>query len=318
MSGLLNAPRGIPRDRPPQAPIGAAISIGRKGPNGAPIDKWRFFIVRPVADARGKEGRRDAHPAFTAFNALSCDAGKRDNDRTPEGRAHDELRATVRGILVHGTPEEAWTENFVGDKLPGHMHPKGHPSCIGNGVDAVRWMPGRNDYMPILCPGARCEFQRPGPPNPRTGRPDKPPCHDHAKLIFQLRMKVASPLCKFTTNGKESSSSIAGFFAHIREQAATLGVREPSFYGLPFALTLASRTGEGSRYSVCHMTPDFSDGLTLQEYLLSQGEGRRKLQSEIALLQIGTAATIVDDRENDGEDLRSISRDGVPTIGSVP
>lgn len=303
----MNAIHGIPRDRPAREPIGCALSIGRKGPNGAPIDKHRFFVVRPVADARGSAGKRDPHPAYNEFNRLGPDAGKRDGERTPEGRAHDELRATVRGILVHGDKHECWTENLQADKLEGHIHPRGGPSCVGNGCTAERWIGGA--YVPIACPGRRCEFMQ--PTTDRNGRKARPPCHPHVKLIFQLRMKATSLLCKFTSNGWESSDSVKGFFDFIEQQARFLGVDHVSTYGLPFALTLASKTGDGSRYTVAHMSPDFPDGRTLQEFLHAQSEGRKQLAAEVGLLQIGMAATLEDDADNEADDIAALS---VPAV----
>lgn len=297
----MNAsPHGIPRDRPAREPIGCALSIGRKGPSGNPIDKHRFFIVRPVADARGQMGKRDPHPAYNEFNKLGPDAGKRDSERTFEGRAHDELRATVRGILVHGDKHECWTENLQADKLEGHNHPRGGPSCVGNGCRAERWMPAAQAYADIPCPGRKCPFMQPD-------QKGKKACHPHVKLIFQLRMKSTSLLCKFTSNGWESSDSVKGFFDFIEQQARFLGVDHVSTYGLPFALTLASRTGDGSRYTVAHMSPDFPDGRTLQEFLFAQSESRKQLAAEVGLLQIGMAATLEDDAGNNADDLAALA-----------
>jgi hypothetical protein len=289
-------PRGIPRDRPARLPIGAALSIGRKGPSGAPIDKHRFFIVRPVADARGKDGRRDPHPLYTTFNQLA-----------PAGdgaKAHDEIRSTVRGVLVHADHLDAWTESLVADKIAGHMHPTGGPSCKGDGTRALRWSDKLGGYGSLPCPDRQCPYRQPTQGN--NGRPQRPACHPHAKLIFQLRMKSASLLCKFTSNAWETSESIKGFFDFIHQQAALMGVDRVNHYGLPFALTLAQRTGQGSRYSVVHMSPDFGEDRTLQEWLGTQSAARRQLAAEVGLLQLGTAATLDDDAEDVAADLAAL------------
>ncbi len=289
-------PRGIPRDRPARLPIGAALSIGRKGPNGAPIDKDRFFIVRPVADARGKDGRRDPHPLYTTFNQLAPEG--------PAAKAHNEMRATVRGVLVHADHLDAWTESLVADKIQGHLHPTGGPSCKGDGSRAMRWSTEIGDYGHLPCPDTKCRFRQ--PTQGQNGRPQRPACHPHAKLIFQLRMKSASLLCKFTSNAWETSESIKGFFDFIHQQAALMGVDRVNHYGLPFALTLAQRTGQGSRYSVVHMSPDFGEDRTLQEWLGAQSVARRQLAAEVGLLQLGTAATLDDDADDVPGDLASL------------
>jgi hypothetical protein len=318
---VTNAPiRGI--DRPEgfkrRDPIGCALTMGRKGPNNAPVDKHRFFIVRPVADGSGKDARRATHPSYTDFNKLAAsivppadlDPDKRDAWLAAARAAHDEKRATVRGYIVHENPEDCWSNRRQADRLDGHVHPKLGPSCMGNGRIADRWMPGKNAYIRIACPGRQCEFAT-------APKGKRPPCHPHTKLIFQLRFDNApSALCKFTSNGWETTDAIEGFFVAIEEQARMLGVQRPSFYAIPFALTISKRSNPAERtsWTVVHMTPDFPPGLTLQDYLIRQADTRRQIATAAPLLAIGMAATLDDDRDNEGDDARALRPDTVPTV----
>jgi hypothetical protein len=314
-----DTPRGID-GLSRREPIGCALTMGRKGPNNAPVDKHRFFIVRPVADGVGRDARRAAHPAFAEFNKLA------NSVQVPEGadyerrleqakQAHDEKRASVRGIIVHARPEDCWTNRRQADRLPGHEHPRLAPSCMGNGHVAQRWMPAQNAYVEIPCPGDQCPFAQ-------SVDGKRPLSHPHTKLIFQLRFdNLPSLLCKFTSGGWETTSAIEGFFTSIEEQARYLGVERPSFYGIPFSLTISKRSNPKLKtsWTVVHMSPDFPPGVTLQEYLLRQADARRQLAGAMPLLQIGTAAGVGDDADDDrADDARALRPDGVPQILDLP
>ncbi len=308
---MTSTPFGIPRDpkRKLREPIGCAVANGRKVEGRGVVDRDRLFIVLPTADARGMKGRRAFHPQFAAFNALpdpTADEAKR--------KSHTAVRSTVRGIFVHEHERDAWTENLQAAKLPGHEHPLGAPSCEGNGCEARRWMPRMVNretgevgmYDEIVCPGRRCEFQQKG--QDRNGKPTRPLCGPFSKLVFQLRMNgMPSLLAKYTSKGWETSESIAGFMAFIREQGAALGIERPSIYGVPFALTVAEKTGEGSRYPVVHISPDFGEGRTLQHHLLGMGADRKQIAADRELLRIGTAATIEDDADAVPDDIAALS-----------
>ena len=60
-------------------PIAAALSVGVKGPSGAPVEKDRFHVLRSHAQTAQVRGRstliREPHPSFGSFNA--ADAGRR-------------------------------------------------------------------------------------------------------------------------------------------------------------------------------------------------------------------------------------------------
>lgn len=302
-------PRGIDDLRERQ-PIGCALAMGRKGPSGAPVDKHRFFVVRPVADGMGREARRAEHPAFGQFNQLA-DPTWNDAAR----KAHDEKRASVRGILVHARPEDAYTLRRQADRLRGHEHPRLGPSCMGNGEVAERFFPDRGDYGPIPCPGARCEFAAAAPGQRAS-------CHPHVKLVFQLRFdNLPCLLCKYSSNGWGSTSGIHGFFGDLRQQAAALGVEEPSVYGIPFVLTLSRRSNPAAKtaWVEVSMSADFPPGMTLQEYLLRQADARRQLAGAMPLLALGMAASAADaDIDEIADDARALRPGSVPAVFDHP
>ena len=74
-------------------PIGAALTIGIKGPRKAPIEKDRFHLLEP-SESAGKDGqpaRRAPSPLFTFFN-----------------NAPAVKRRFVRGIIAH----QRWNDCF--------------------------------------------------------------------------------------------------------------------------------------------------------------------------------------------------------------
>src|SRR3990167_10227301 len=76
-------------------PIGAALTVGIKGPNGAPTEKDRFHILDATALPKAYDKRgggtytaptRELHPSFVAFN-----------------RAPAERRRIIPARLAHGS-----------------------------------------------------------------------------------------------------------------------------------------------------------------------------------------------------------------------
>lgn len=299
---MTERPRGTPGITP-REPIGCAIAAGRKGPSGNPTDTDRFFVVQPHAEGQGREAVRRMHPSFQAFNALpSMKDGENPADFKARAELHNQARSVVRGVLVHAKADDAYWTNYKAQKLDGHQNPRGLPSCEGNGVTARRWFPrpdGGGEYRDIECPGDRCQY--------RSADRGRPPCLPFGMVIFQLRF-ANSPalLAKYSTNGNEAVGNIEGFFKSIREQAASLGVVDPSFYGIPLVMTLSKRTrqagpGEkfGPRWYVPTFATDFPDGMTLQEFLLSQLDKRRQLGAHHLLS--GPAPTVTEVLDEDLE-----------------
>lgn len=284
-------------------PIGAALSVGIKGPNGAPVKTNRFFIVRPVADGQ----IRAPHPAFARFNETSPRANE-------DQKVHDEARAHVRGILVHSREVDCFTYRLQGQVIKGAEHPRKAPSCMGDGARALRWSPQADDYLSIPCPNTTCPYR-----SSVNGK--RPECGPHAKLLFQLRFEsFPSMLCKFTSNGNETTDAILGFFRTLTGQARQLGIMgEVSVYGVPFELTISRKSNAkaGTKWPVVHMSTDFPPGLTLQDYLLRQAEARRQLTGASTLL-LGTAVAVGDDATDDAlaDDAMSLRPGCIPAIAS--
>lgn len=200
----------------PRDPIGAVLTVGRKGPSGAPVETDRFFFVLP----QEVDGVRPLHPAFASFN-----------------KAEAERRTVIKGNLIHQTAEEAHELKLKAQILPNHQpHPSRAPACVGCGVGkANRWLDGA--YKEVPCPGPRCEFQQPQGKRPA-------PCRPFGRLLFRPRWDIPglpTPLTKLTTGSWNTASSILGFFEYIAKQAHSLGVSDYSLYGLPFSITLSKK-----------------------------------------------------------------------------
>ena len=298
--GGPDRPRGTPGIAT-REPLAVAIATGRKKDQGfGVVDRHRFFIVNAKADGKGKDARRALHPMFARFNALTP---ARLSDGSPGDQSkHDAERATIRGIIVHATEEEAFWTNYQAQTLPGHQHPTMAPSCQGNGDRARRWMLERRGpdgatipagYADIPCPGELCEFSQPGMKN---GKPTRSPCGPYACLVFQLRFENMPCLsAKYESRGKESNGAIKGFFVDLKRQASMLGVENPNLYGIPFVLEWTPRSnGEAqTKWHVASLSTDFPPGMTLQQFFLLQIEERGRLVSKAPLL-LGSAPTVID------------------------
>lgn len=237
-------------------PVGAVLTIGTKGPSGAPTDRDRFYIKVP--DSSGD--CRAPHPAFGVFNA-----------------AAPEHRRSIKGVLVHAGETECFEWHRKAQKLPRPFanHSK-LPACTGDGKTALR-LQMANDmvgHREIPCPNELCEFAI--APNERT----PPSCKPWARLLFQPvwsdGSKLPTPLMKFTTQSWHSIASLVGFFEYFREQARLCGVEHAQLFGLPFELTLAEKSSpeKKTRFPVVRMTPLAQ----VQSFLLAQGERVAQLQ----------------------------------------
>lgn len=228
-------------------PVGAVLTVGHKGPSGAPTDTDRFFIVVPqMAD-----GRRDLHPAFAKFN-----------DAAPE------LRQSIQGNLVHATQAECFEHHLKAQVLPRLVHPMKAPVCTGDGSRAQRWDARAQAFMEIPCPNELCEF--------RQGQVKA--CKPWLRLLFQPRWKGGSlptPLMKLTSASWNNTRAFLGFFEYVQSQATQLGLPELNLYGLPFVLTLSRKTipTQKRAFPVLSISPDCN----LQEYLLLHAQRRAQL-----------------------------------------
>lgn len=207
-------------------PVGAVLTIGRKGERGSPIENDRFFFVSPFE----AQGVRQPLPEFGRFNG-----------------AKPEARQVIHGNLVHAAIDEAWLHHLRAHKLPKPHpnHPARMPACTGDGRRATRFKgmdgDGRAIWQEIDCPNRQCEF--------RQGSPS--PCKPMGRLYFRPSWShyrddsfhgLPTPLVKWTTGSWNTVANVVGFFDHVRAQATNLGLQSWSVYGLPFVLTLGRKT----------------------------------------------------------------------------
>lgn len=222
-------------------PVGAALTIGIKGPSGAPTNTDRFYFVLPHDEKRGEITVRPLHPSFSAYN-----------DAEPK------KRQMLRGNLVHANRAECFRHHLKAQVLPKPWlaHPNKRPACLGDGAVAVRYhgtgKDGVDDFREMVCPNDLCEF--------RQG--DRKVCKPFAQLLFRPRwpdgVALPQPLTKLTTGSWNSTSALLGFFGYVESQARELGVENPSLYGLPFSLTLSRKTmpKRGAAFPVLSLSPD--------------------------------------------------------------
>ena len=254
-------------------PWGAVVTIGEKGPSGAPTNTDRFFIKKPQAETtefRGRSGLvRRNHPDFEKFNHL------------------DDLRwrQTIRFNIVHAVHlREEWASvepsfhfQLKAQTLPRHKgHPKKVPTCTGNGVRARRYVGeenGEHMFEDIACPHRLCQF--------RIG--SSPSCKPSARFGFQLRWpdgsNLPTPLTKFVSHSwHNTNKAFIPFFQFLHEQAMSLGVEDYTLYGMPGVMVLGKKSmGNNRSVPVVSVSTDFPPGVTLQEFFLAQRVKLREL-----------------------------------------
>lgn len=222
----------------PRMPLGAALSVGIKGPSGAPTNTDRFYFVSPYDSAEGKFRVRPQLPQFAAWN-----------------EAEPAARRLVRGNLLHARREECFEYRLRAQVLTSKWpaHPQKLPACTGDGDRATRYYGDTpDDFREIACPNELCEF--------RQGSVKL--CKPFAQLLFRPRWengeRFPSPLTKLTTGSWNSVSALAGFFKYIDDQARQFGLESYSLFGLPFSLQLTMRTKPQAqqRFPVLAISPD--------------------------------------------------------------
>jgi hypothetical protein len=255
---MTDHPQGI-AGLVPREPYGAVLSAGIKGPSGNPIDKDRFHVLEPAPRKRGRDEVRDHHPLFHVFNA-----------------APPERRRTVIGQLVHATRDECFAHSMLCYRVSNRPHhPAGIPFCVGNGVEARRYMgwdeaKQEHRFDSISCPHERCEYRQPIQlPNSNRERPA--PCTPWMRMLFRLvwapkilsdGTKVPSSLPSvevlFKSKGWNTVKRALGLFKAIDDRAkSVLGDRDYSLCGFVFSLTLSQKTNkqQGSRFYVTDFAP---------------------------------------------------------------
>lgn len=251
-------------------PIGAVLTIGTKGENGAPTHRDRFYFKQVTADAND---RRPEHPAFSIFN-----------------EAGPEKRRFIEGVIVAHKIEDVFQLSRSSQVLEKGWPstPFKEPQCQGNGVVARRWMgePGvkseAGGWADIVCPGEKCKY----------AQGDKPACKPYCRVLLQVRwpeqerlaaLGQANPsralpvmLVKFTSRGWRTVSALHGFFDSFRRDAETFGVSDASVYGLHISLALGEKTNAAkkSRFPVVTV----STKTDVQAFLMHQLKVREQLR----------------------------------------
>jgi len=272
----------------PRRGVGVAVTVGRRGATGMAELTDRFWFMTPTPHAQTFGSRsyqtRDPHPGFVAWNTGAEVIRKR-----TAGGAIGRF-ATLKGNIIHANLREALLWNRSAQKLSApHPNPKSQrPACEGDGVRAVRFegeVEGVESYGEIPCPNQECVFAMNGL------------CKPSVHFIFRLRWNPDDAFesqfqalrAKWTSHSWNSLKNLLGMLEAVlgteavapwmpREEwkaglAAELGVEHPSLIGMPFSMTIGSKTRaadaktpQGRRYPVVH----FSEDGDLVEWLLAQ------------------------------------------------
>ena len=237
-------------------PVGAVVTVGKKGDNGAPTDRDRFYFKQVFAQDVGGVLRKGEHPAFAAYNSAAPDK-----------------RRILRGNLVHASIDDWFEAGLAAQTLKGFpSHPKKIPTCCGDGRKATRFYgkkeDGSDDFRVIDCPNDLC-FARQG---------KSKECKPAMRFLFRVNWNegIALPkiLVRLVSHSWNSAANFQGMFDYIRDQAAAFGLADFSVFGIPFSINLTEKTNpeEKSRFPVLTITPECD----LQDYFVWQ---RKQLES---------------------------------------
>lgn len=259
-------------------PIGAALTVGIKGANGAPMEKDRFHILAPdavLAEYSKRDGgsykapKRELHPAYLSFNG-----------------AAPERRRIIPAALAHATIAELFEFRLQAQSgakgIP--AHPKKAPVCRGNGETAIRW--DGTDFKSLPCPGEKCPYSQPTQIN---GKPGKPACGPFMRFLARFDFPVSadgkrlpSIPFKFTSAGWNSTRNFVGFFDAFRKACAGFGIdpNQVPLFGMPVSLILNEKTNPETqaRFPVVSIqTAGDADVIGWIQSQLARGESVRKL-----------------------------------------
>lgn len=259
-------------------PIGAALTVGIKGPNGAPIEKDRYHILSPdavLAEYSKRDGgsykapKRELHPSYTSFN-----------------EAAPERRRVIPARLAHATIAELFEFRLQAQSgakgIP--AHPKKAPVCRGNGETAIRW--DGTDFKPLPCPGEKCPYSQPTPG--ANGKSTKPACGPFMRFLARFDFpetagrRLPSIPFKFTSAGWNSTRNFLGFFDAFRKACAGFGIdpNQVPLFGMPVSLILNERTNPETqaRFPVVSIqTAGDADIIGWIQQQLARGESVRAL-----------------------------------------
>lgn len=278
----LTTPREMPA---------AVLTCGRKKAGGGmvPGSTERFWIG--MATGADRNTPRKGHPAFSAFN-----------DRTPPRDGLVLPQAFMRCLLVHDDVDQARKIDrgvYRGDpKDPRVKNPPHQGSwCSGDGHRAARW--DGKDYEDIECPNLDCPFAQGA----------DPACKVRISVLFYPRWDgtpfegdgMPQVLMKYVSKGRRMLEAFEGMLHHAQAQAKSFGVEIKSWHGFPYAMTIATRTAPGKRYTDVSFTPDGD----LIGWLMRQRDQTRALGGAppVGLLE---APMATDEQAGIDEDLTSL------------
>lgn len=129
------------------------------------------------------------------------------------------------------------------------------------------------------------------------------------RFLFRLRLHdEALPrlLVKFTSGSWNTTANFLGFWEYWESAARELGVQNPTYFGLPFTLTLTEQTqpSQKRRFPVVIIAPE----LDPIDFFRQQAEYRQQIESS------APAAALTDQSEKDSEEVyRDLKGITVPT-----
>lgn len=287
----------------PRPPVGAALRLGqktvalKKGRDGRTFwqatgmeDKGLFSFAEPREDERGV---RPPHPSFAWYN-----------------NAAPELRRVLRVRLVHSRLDDAMEAGLAAPVGPQREDvPGGRPWCSSSGGDtATRWMGDAHGWRAVPC-GEECEHLLARRCKPLTRILFVPVWKDPAPG----EAARPAPLCRYSTGSWNTTSSLAGVRRAMLDAAESLGLADPSFYGVVLRLTATEETRKardgnpGRRFPVVRFEVDCD----LQDVLVTQTRLREEARRAGRPLPVEAARIGDITPEETAEDLRELAGPGL-------
>lgn len=258
LAPVTSGPSGIAGLRG-KIPFGAIVTVGHKGPSGAPTNTDRYYIASPemeTTDGKPTSGsyrklRHPLHPDFRAFNALKPD---------------DPRAKRLTGHLLFAQQGQAFSHQLVARQLgrgrgtpPGggtyETPPRGLPACVGNGETARRYAgtkDGAPSFVDIPCPNRECAFRQ----------MENKVCGAFGRLYFRLSWPEGNPLptcmVRFTSHSWDTVANMLGLFETVRAVAEGMGLGSEywAYTGLPFEMRVGytHQPDKGRRFPVTTFT----------------------------------------------------------------
>jgi hypothetical protein len=265
-----------------RVPVGATITIGTKGDNGAPTDRDRFYFKLPKQDA---SGRKPMHPAFAAYNAA------------PANR-----RQQLTMIVVHAERAEWVTSSRIAYRVKSAPRMADRrPWCTGDGRHATRYDHKADAFGSIACPNERCQYAQGVQPE------CKPLLRLYAQPVWPVSTDgraLPSLLCELHSHSWHSTAAMIGMLDHVETQARHLGIDAFSWFGFQFSISLVERTKPESKSRFPTLT--FSPIVGVQEWLLAQARSRAELAEAYSVTPI---ASLAESTAHSGDAYAAIAED---------